>query len=229
MTTPPPITPDRVTPHHAPAPSGASWPPVLDGHPLVVVDVEGNGGQPPQIVEVALLVVDGPVTGRDLRSWLVRPSVPITPFARRIHGIGDDDVERKPRWHGVSHEILPSLTGRVLVAHNASTDYRVLRAHLPGWRPPLVLDTLKLARHVRPDLPSHGLDKLVAHLGLDTTGVAGQRPHRAGYDTWCAWQLFLTLVGESGLDWDGLVRVAALPGFQPGNTPDTTEAAEGLW
>ncbi|XVS62089.1 exonuclease domain-containing protein [Actinosynnema sp. CA-299493] len=204
-------------------PPGASLPAVLDGHPLVVVDIEGNGGQPPQIVEIAVLPVDGPVAGRDLRSWLVRPSSPITPIARRIHGIGNDEVERKPRWHGVSHDIQQTLTGRTLVAHNASTEYRVLRAHLPSWQPPLVLDTLTLAKHVWPDLPGYGLDKLVAHAGLDTTGVSGQRPHRAGYDTWCAWLLFRTLVDQSALDWDGLVRAAAHPDFQPDHAQD------GLW
>ncbi|OKI19850.1 hypothetical protein A6A25_38890 [Saccharothrix sp. CB00851] len=198
-------------------------PDVLEGHPLVLVDVEGNGGRPPQIVEIAVLPVDGTVTGRDLRSWLVRPSVPITPFAHRIHGIGNDEVERKPHWHGVSHEIQPALTGRTLVAHNAGTEYRVLSAHLPGWQPPMVLDTLKLAKHVWPDLPGYSLDTLVTHADLDTTGISDQRPHRAGYDTWCAWLLFRTLVDQAGLDWDDLVRVAAHADFQHDHAQD------GLW
>ncbi|WP_053716191.1 3'-5' exonuclease, partial [Saccharothrix sp. NRRL B-16348] len=183
-----------TTPPTAAPPPAAPLPAVLEGHPLVVVDVEGNGGRPPQIVEIAVLPVDGPVTARDLRSWLVRPATPITPFARRIHGIRNDDVQHEPRWHGVSHEIQPVLTGRTLIAHNAGTEYRVLSAHLPGWQPPLVLDTLTLAKHVWPDLPGYGLDALVAHADLDTTGTDGQRPHRAGYDTWCAWLLFRTLL-----------------------------------
>jgi DNA polymerase III epsilon subunit-like protein len=207
----------------APQPA-APLPAVLQGHPLVVVDIEGNGGRPPQIVEIAVLPVDGPVTGRDLRSWLVRPAVPITPFAHRIHGIGNDEVERKPRWHGVSHEVQSALTGRTLVAHNASTEYGVLRAHLPGWEPPMVLDTLKLAKHVWRDLPGYSLDKLIAHIGLDPTGTDDQRPHRAGYDTWCAWHLFRTLVDESGLGWDGLVSTAALTAFLPNRL-----AEDGLW
>jgi exodeoxyribonuclease X len=207
----------------APPPAAPPLPAVLEGHPLVVVDIEGNGGQPPQIVEIAVLPVDGPVTGGDLRSWLVRPSSPITSIARRIHGIGNQEVERKPRWHGVSHDIHQALTGRTLIAHNAGTEYRVLRAHLPGWQPPMVLDTLTLAKHVWPDLPGYGLDKLVAHADLDTTGVGEQRPHRAGYDTWCAWLLFRTLVDQAGLDWDDLVRTAAHANFQHDHAQD------GLW
>ncbi|WP_158854515.1 3'-5' exonuclease [Saccharothrix deserti] len=200
---------------------------VLEGHPLAVVDVEGNGAQPPQIVEIAVLPVDGPagpVTGHDLRTWLVRPAMPITPIAHRIHGIGNEDVERKPPWYGVAREVQPLLTGRTLVAHDASTEYRVLGAHLPGWQPPMVLDTLKLARHVRPGLPGYGLDALVVHTGLDTTGIGGRRPHRTGYDTWCAWQLLRALLDESGLDWDGLVHAAALTAFLPEREP-----GDGLW
>ncbi|NUT53513.1 MAG: 3'-5' exonuclease [Saccharothrix sp.] len=196
---------------------------MLQGHPLVVVDIEGNGGRPPQIVEIAVLPVDGPVTGHDLRSWLVRPTVPITPFARRLHGIGNDEVERKPRWHGVSHEVQPVLTGRTLIAHNAGTEYRVLRAHLPDWQPPLVLDTLTLAKHVWPDLPGYSLDTLVAHADLDTTGIGDGRPHRAGYDTWCAWLLFRTLVDHADLAWDDLIRTAAHADFRPDHAQD------GLW
>ncbi|MGM1058463.1 3'-5' exonuclease [Saccharothrix sp. Mg75] len=200
-------------------------PAVLRGRPLVVVDLEGNGGQPPQIVEIAVLAVDdGPVGGRDLRTWLVRPAAPISPMARRVHGIDDDDVEHAPPWHGVAREVEPALAGRTLVAHNATTEYRVLGAHLPAWRPPMVLDTLRLARHVWPGLPGYGLDKLVAHADLDTADVAGQRPHRAGYDTWCVWQLFRALLADSDLGWDGLVRVAALRDFLP-----VEEQGEGLW
>ncbi|MFE9751394.1 exonuclease domain-containing protein [Saccharothrix saharensis] len=201
-----------------------SVPTVLHGHPLAVADIEGNGGQPPRIVEIAVLPVDGPVaTPRDLRSWLVRPSEPITPFARRVHGIGDDDVERKPPWHGVSGEVERAVTGRTLIAHNAGTEYRVLGAHLPGWRPPLVLDTLTLARRVWPELPGYGLHTLVAHADPDLTGLGGQRPHRAGYDTWCTWLLLRALVDRAGLDWDGLIRAAAHTDFQP------TRREEGLW
>ncbi|GAA3458195.1 3'-5' exonuclease [Saccharothrix longispora] len=200
-------------------------PQALLGRPLVVVDVEGNGGQPPRIVEIAVLPVDDrPVTGRDLRTWLVRPAEPITVHARRVHGIADEDVEGRPLWHGVAGEVAPLLEGRTLLAHNATTEYRVLGAHLPTWRPPMVLDTLRLARHVWPGLPGYGLDKLTAHAVLDTADVAGRRPHRAGYDTWCVWQLFRALLADSGLDWHGLVRAAALKDFLPADEPE-----EGLW
>ncbi|MFT7837714.1 3'-5' exonuclease [Saccharothrix sp. BKS2] len=212
-----------------PAPT-TPLPAVLVGRRLVVVDVEGNGGGPPLIVEIAVLPVDGPVTDVGVRSWLVRPAQPISPHARRVHGIGDADVVDRPRWHVVAPEVEAALTGRTLVAHNAATEYRVLGAHLPGWRPPMVLDTLRLARQVWPDLSGYSLNELVAHAGLEADTVAGRRPHRAGYDTWCAWRLFLVLVEHSGLDWDGLVRAAALKDFLPPEKPGEPEGTgEGLW
>ncbi|GAA1313684.1 hypothetical protein GCM10009634_82950 [Saccharothrix xinjiangensis] len=190
----------------------------------MVVDVEGNGGQPPRIVEIAVLPVDGPVTGQELRTWLVRPAEPITGHARRVHGIDNRDVDGKPPWPQVAGEVAPLLKGRTLLAHNAATEYRVLGAHLPKWRPPMVLDTLRLARHLWPGLPGYSLGELVAHARLDVGGTTEQRPHRAGYDAWCTWLLLLALLDDSGLDWDGLVRTAALKDFQPSEEP-----GEGLW
>lgn len=195
----------------------------LSGRPLAVVDVEGNGQQPPEIVEIAILPVDGAVTGADLRTWLVRPERPITSIVRRIHGISNEDVAQRPPWSAVALEVEPLLVGRTLVAHSAGVEHRVLGAHLPNWKPPMVLDTLRLAKHVWPGLDGYGLDKLIAHADLDTSGIPEQRYHRAGYDTWCAWQLLCVLVEHSDLDWNGLVKVAALPGFE------TADDEGGLW
>ncbi|WP_433270760.1 3'-5' exonuclease [Actinosynnema sp. CS-041913] len=200
------------------------FPTVLEGHPLAVVDVEGNGAQPPEIVEIAVLPVDGPVTDTDLRTWLVRPKSPVNGISHRIHGIGNRELEHCPRWHDIAPQVEPLVTGRTMVAHAATVDYRVIADHLPTWRPPMVLDTLRLARHVWPDLPGHRLPDLAAHARLDTRQTGEHRPHRAGYDAWCVWLLVHTLLTDSGLSWDELVTVAALKAFQP-----RTEPEDGLW
>ncbi|MBP2334693.1 DNA polymerase III epsilon subunit-like protein [Saccharothrix coeruleofusca] len=226
-----------------------SPPAALAGHPLAVVDLEGNGAQPPEIVEIAVLTVDaspdsrdedlvdegavdegpvdegavdeGPLGGARVRSWLVRPTTPVTAMARRVHGITDDELAGRPLWCGVAREVEPLVTGRAMVAHAAAGDYRVLRAHLPTWRPPMVLDTLTLARHLWPGLPAYGLGALVRHAGLDTSGPRERRAHRAGFDAWCAWLLLCRLVRDGGLSWEELVRVAAPAEFRP---PEA-----GLW
>lgn len=216
-------------------------PAVLAGQRLAVVDVEGNGGQPPEIVEIAVLTLDEPV-GRDhVSTWLVRPIQPITPLVtRKVHGISNADVADCPPWAQVADDIADLLTDRTLIAHNASVEHRVLGTHLPAWRPPLVLDTLRLAKHVWPDLPGgYGLDRLILHAALDVDasteadcgtdkpGDKADRRHRAGYDTWMTTGLLFTLVETSGLDWHDMVRVAALPGFDQPDEPD--QPLEGLW
>ncbi|MGW5053933.1 3'-5' exonuclease [Actinokineospora sp. NPDC004072] len=202
-------------------------PAALRGRRLVVVDVEGNGRQPPEIIELAALPVDDTHRGleADMRTWLIRPRTPINPLVtRKIHGISNTDVADSPAWADVSDEIAALLHDRVLVAHNASVEFTVITAHLPHWRPPMVLDTLKLAKHLWPDLRGYGLDKLAAHTGIDPAGFAASGHHRAAYDTWCAWRLLLHLIDDGQLDWTGLLKTAALPAFAPPPEPEG-----GLW
>jgi DNA polymerase III epsilon subunit-like protein len=152
----------------------ASLPAALTGQQLAVVDVEGNGQQPPEIIEIAVLPVDGEVSGEHLRLWLIRPERPINPMVtRKVHGISNEDVAHCPPWSAVATEVEPLLTERTLVAHNASVELNVLTAHLPAWKPPMVLDTLRLAKHVLPNLSGgYGLDNVVR------VGRAGHQRHQ---------------------------------------------------
>lgn len=200
-------------------------PSALTDYKLVVVDVEGNGQNPPEIIEMAALPVDETVTQANMRSWLIRPRKPITPMVTmKVHGIGNADVADSPWWSDIAAEIAKVIDGRVLVAHGAHVEYRVLGTHLPDWKPPMVLDTMRLAKYVWPGLPSYSLEKLAGHADLDLTAVADHRPHRAAYDTWCAWQLLCALVEGGDLDWPGLIKVATLPGSVAPAEPEG-----GLW
>lgn len=201
-------------------------PDILHGKAIAVVDVEGNGRIPPEIIEIAVVLVSGALVNADgVQSWLVRPQNPITPIVtRKVHGIGNSDVEGCPQWTAVSPAVAQALDGRILVAHNAIVERRVLSEHLPDWQPPMVLDTLRLARALWPGLPGYGLDKLIEHAKLDTTAMQEQGYHRAGYDAWAAWQLLRRLIHDGGLDWDRLVRAGGLPEFVPPPEPDG-----GLW
>ncbi|WP_460695629.1 3'-5' exonuclease [Nocardia thraciensis] len=201
------------------------FPDALHQRQLAVVDVEGNGQNPPEIIEIALLAVDGPTTPDALRSWLIQPQRPVTPIVtRKVHGITNVDLADCPSWHEVNDEIDEALCGRVLVAHNATIERKVLAAHLPDWDPPMILDTLRLAKSVWRGLDSYVLDKLIERGQLDVTAVAGQGYHRAGHDAWAAWQLLCALIADGELDWPELVAAAGLPDFLP-----TPEPEGGLW
>lgn len=170
--------------------------------PWVVVDVEGNGQSPPDLVEAACLPLDGGVPGQ-VRTWLVRPPRPITGPVRRIHGIGNADVAAAPAVADVAEQIRAQLAGRVVIGHHVHVDLAVLGRELGGWTAPAALDTLRLAKALRPGLPSYRLDNLTAADPapslVPTSGssplppaVLGSR-HRAGYDVRLTAALFLAL------------------------------------
>jgi DNA polymerase III epsilon subunit-like protein len=224
------------------APPTLRFPCHLDpaGHDVVVVDVEGNGQQPPEIVEIALLPLTAgrDATAADLQTWLVRPARPIMGLVtRKVHGISNADVATAPRWDEVAGAIATVLEDAVVVAHNASVERRVLAEHLPAWRPPLLLDTMRLARAEWPDLPGgYSLDNLIRHAALTPptlTGVGtereGMRRHRAGYDAWMTAAVLVTLVRDGELDWDQLVAAARLPDPHGPATRPTADAQDGLW
>lgn len=156
----------------------------------IVVDVEGNGQRPPELLELAVVpVVDGRIG--DVTTWLVKPKTPISSIAQRIHGITSEMVADAPAFTEVEAQVRAALADRVLVAHNAAVDLAVLQRMMPDFRPAEVLDTLKLARRLLPDQPNHRLGSLAE--ALDLAYDLPDRPHRAAYDALVTARLFCRL------------------------------------
>jgi DNA polymerase III epsilon subunit family exonuclease len=162
------------------------------GLSYVVVDVEGNGQQPPDLVELAAVPIIGGVIGEP-SSWLVRPDKPITPFARRIHGITNETVVDAPVFADIEDEVLRVLAGAALVAHNAHVEVGMLQRKLGDWKCPEIFDTLKLARRLVPGQMSHRLGSLVEAFKLVEELPDGLKPHRATYDALVTARLFVRL------------------------------------
>jgi exodeoxyribonuclease X len=183
----------------------------------VVVDVEGNGQQPPDVVEVAAVsIVDG-VIGEPV-SWVVKPDRPITPIARRIHGLANHHVARAPLFAAVEAEVRQALDVDVLVAHNAHVDVGVLRRQLGEWRCPQVLDTLKLAKRLRPEQRSYKLCALVQAFRLAEGLPRDLVPHRATYDVLVAARLFVRLATRDNAT---SMSIEELRGHPQGEGEDT--------
>ncbi|MFF4926080.1 exonuclease domain-containing protein [Kitasatospora sp. NPDC001261] len=200
-----------------------TWPPVL------VVDVEGNGEQPPDLVEVAAIpVIGGSPVPKFTRSTLIRPPRLITPFARRVHGIRNQDVAQVPTWEQVGPKVYADLEGAWICAHNAHVDYGVLLRHMPTWKPAGVLDTLRLARATYPKAGRYSLDALIELTGLDLASVPGQR-HRAAYDAHATALLLIALAGHYDT-WDALLTAAVPPGMPGAPLPAPPKSEEQtLW
>jgi DNA polymerase III epsilon subunit-like protein len=158
----------------------------------VVVDVEGNGQQPPDLVELATVPIVGGVIGQP-SSWLVRPDTPITHFARTVHGITNNAVADAPVFDTITHEVLDALSADGLVAHNAHVDIGVLQRKLPSWSCPEVFDTLKLARRLLPNAGGYKLGALVEAFTLADNLPVSLTPHRATYDVLVTARLFVRL------------------------------------
>lgn len=165
----------------------------------VVVDVEGNGQLPPDLVELAAVPIMGGTIGEPL-SWLVKPDQSITHFARKIHGITNEQVEDAPVFAAVEADVLKALDSAALIAHNAHIDVGVLQRKLGDWECPEVFDTLKLARRLLPGRGSYKLGSLVEEFelasGLDDT----LQPHRATYDVLVTARLFVLLATARTLE-----------------------------
>ena len=163
----------------------------------VVVDVEGNGQQPPELIELAVVPITGGKVGEPT-SWLVRPPHPVKFFATSLHGLKTSDVALCPPIADIAAEVRHALGVPALVAHNAHVDVNVLERELEGWKAPEVFDTLRLARRLVPDLLSYKLGMLAERFELASGLSDGLAPHRAAYDALVTARLFVHLAAKAG-------------------------------
>ncbi|NWG32681.1 MAG: 3'-5' exonuclease [Rhodocyclaceae bacterium] len=139
-----------------------------------MVDVETTGLDPEQdrICEVgALRLVGGREEGR--YHALVRPDRPVSEDARATHGITDDMLRDAPPFGLVAPALRRFLAGSILVAQNAAFDLAFLnaefrRAGMSALALPAI-DTIALARRVRPGLPTYNLDSLARLFAVPVT------------------------------------------------------------
>ena len=163
-----------------------------------VVDVEGNGATPPEIVELAMVEVKGLRLTGESKRWLVRPATPISSLASGIHGIRNKDVEACPAFSAIASEVRAVLESGTIVGHNVRVEVDVLTRQLPGWQPAMAIDTLKLAKNTRPGLESYALSKLGGVLALaeEAAKLTGKKSHSALYDATLAALVFSRLLSE---------------------------------
>src|SRR5688572_7417458 len=112
---------------------------------------------------------DGAISRREYR--LIRPAEMRFNLGNiRVHGITPKDVEDALEFPDVMSQFLPDISGRLLLAHNASFDIRVLSqtCELYGRVIPEVsyLCTLAVARQTWPNLRSFSLRSVADQIGI---------------------------------------------------------------
>src|SRR3954463_9679742 len=163
------------------------------GAEFVCVDTETNGrmGDLCEVTEVGAVLVGGGEL-HDRYESLVRVERPLSRGIERFTGITQAMVDTAPPPAEVLPRLAELLEGRVLVAHSASFDRRVLaqafeRAGL-DWPDPPSLCTVALARCFVPLARQRKLAPLAESLGIEVAAV-----HRALVDAETCARVFCAL------------------------------------
>ena len=150
---------------------------------FLVVDTETNGlgGDRCELTEIGAVLVGGGEL-HDRWDTLVAAPTPLSRGIQRFTGITQAMVDQAPRAEVVLPELARLLEGRVLVAHSASFDRRVLRQAFEreqlDWPAPPVLCTVALARRFAPLVRQRKLGALAASLGVEVRGPAPRAARR---------------------------------------------------
>ena len=166
---------------------------------FVVVDVETACSRTSSICQIGIVGFAG---GREVLAYesLIDPEDRFDAFNTRLHGIGAKHVRGKPNYARLHGMISAHLGGRVAVAHS-NFDRTALGAACAQAGVPAIdarwLDSVRVARHAWPDLPSHKLNVVAAHLGLE------HRHHDALSDARVAGWAILKAMDHTGIDLDG--------------------------
>ena len=160
-----------------------------------ILDIETTGGQYNEegVTEIAIYKFDGHEVVDQFIS-LVNPEIPIQPFVVKLTGINNAMLRSAPKFYEVAKRIIEITEGCIIVAHNASFDYRILKTEFDrlgyNFKKP-TLCTVELSKKIIPGMESYSLGKLVRALGIP---IADR--HRASGDAMATVKLFKMLLAK---------------------------------
>ena len=160
---------------------------------FAIIDVETTGGKFNEegITEIAIHKFDG-VDIVDSFISLINPEREIQPFVVNLTGINSKMLTNAPKFHEVAKRIVEIMDGCVMVAHNSSFDYRVVRNEFSRlgyvFEAP-TLCTVELSKILLPELESYSLGKLCRSVGIPMSDR-----HRANGDALATIKLFELLL-----------------------------------
>jgi DNA polymerase-3 subunit epsilon len=160
-----------------------------------IIDIETTGGQFNEegITEIAIYKYDGYEIIDQFIS-LINPEKPIQPFVVKLTGINNAMLRSAPKFYEVAKRIIEITDDCILVAHNTSFDYRILRTEFNRLGYDFVkptLCTVELSKKLIPEQPSYSLGKLVRALGIPMSDR-----HRASGDALATVKLFQLLLAK---------------------------------
>lgn len=190
-----------------------------------ILDIETTGGQYNEegITEIAIYKFDGHEVVDQFIS-LVNPEKPIQPFVVKLTGINNAMLRSAPKFYEIAKRIIEITEDCIVVAHNASFDYRILRTEFSrlGYdyiKPTLC--TVELSQKLIPGQLSYSLGKLVRALGIPVTDR-----HRASGDAMATVKLFKMILAK---DTEKEILISLIKAeIKTGLTPKLLDIVESL-
>ena len=189
----------------------------------IVLDTETTGLDPAlghRVIEIGCVELVGRrLTERRFHSY-INPERAIDAGAMQVHGITNERVADEPLFAQVADELLDFIRGAELVIHNAAFDVGFLDAEFDrmgrgkvGAHCPSVIDTLKVAREMRPGR-RNSLDALCKDFGIDNSG---RQLHGALLDAELLAEVYLAMTrGQESLMMDLEGPAAIVAAVAPG-------------
>lgn len=145
----------------------------------IILDTETTGLDPAEghrIIEIGCVeMANRRLTGNNYHRYL-QPDREIDNAAIEVHGITNEFLADKPRFHEVVNEFLEFVKGAELIIHNAAFDVGFINHELKKINPALgriedhctILDTLIMARKMHPG-QRNSLDALCKRYEIDNS------------------------------------------------------------
>ena len=160
-----------------------------------ILDIETTGGKfnKEGITEIAIYKYDGHQVIDQFIS-LINPEREIQEFVAKLTGINNSMLKSAPKFYEVAKRIIEITKDCILIAHNTSFDYRILKTEFKrlGYDyQKNTICTVDLSKKLIKDAPSYSLGKLCRHLGIPVTDR-----HRASGDAYATVKLFKLLLDK---------------------------------
>ncbi|WP_440881347.1 exonuclease domain-containing protein [Tenacibaculum sp. C7A-26P2] len=160
-----------------------------------ILDIETTGGKFNEegITEIAIYKYDGHEVIDQFIS-LVNPEREIQEFVAKLTGINNKMLKNAPKFYEIAKRIIEITQDCILIAHNASFDYRILKTEFNRLGYDYLKNTIctvALSKKLIKDAPSYSLGKLCRHLGIPVTDR-----HRANGDAYATVKLFKLLIDK---------------------------------
>ncbi len=165
----------------------------------IVFDTETTGFEPAdghRIVEIGCVELEDHLpTGRSFQCYL-HPERLVPIESQRVHGLSDEFLADKPKFHEKAEEFLAFIGDATLVIHNASFDLKFINSELHRIRKPPIpharaIDTIEIAKAKIPGA-RYSLDELCKRFSID---LSSRTKHGALLDAELTAQVYLELVG----------------------------------